>query len=185
MSFASTAFYLLWENLLFFTGATLFFAVVGLGWKSAKPFELPTPFPPWFKIWFLSVQLLGGMLPIVVIFLWGIWWHYQQVLIVFGAYLIMLGLQIVSEIVSLRVFHSVVWVMVPYLYVPYRIWQVYEGLRLFDFNGELIWMRYLLILEIVVWIGNYCLDLSQLPFLLRWEVKGETKKSESQPSSTT
>jgi hypothetical protein len=37
---------------------------------------------------------------------------------------------------------------------------------------ELIWIRKLLIIEIVLWTLN--LDLSQLPRLLRWEVQENT-----------
>jgi hypothetical protein len=83
----------------------------------------------------------------------------------------MLGLQILSEILTLRQYHSVVWVMVPYLYLPYRIWQLYEGLTLLSPESELMWVRHLLIVEIVLWIANYALDVAQLPRLLRWEVQ--------------
>jgi len=82
----------------------------------------------------------------------------------------MLGLQILTESVLLRQFHSVVFVMVPYLYLPYRVWQLYEGMML-NSADELAWMRTLLLAEIVLWTANYALDLSQLPRLLRWEVK--------------
>ncbi|MGI8932701.1 MAG: hypothetical protein ACR2FS_01365 [Phormidesmis sp.] len=43
-------------------------------------------------------------------------------------YLAMLGLQVSSESASLRRFRSTVFVMVPYFYLPYRVWQLYEGL---------------------------------------------------------
>ena len=68
----------------------------------------------------------------------------------------------------------VVWVMVPYLYLPYSIWQLYEGLTLLSPEPELIWVRNLLIIEVVLWTLNYALDLSQLPRLLRWEVQENT-----------
>jgi hypothetical protein len=82
----------------------------------------------------------------------------------------MLGVQILSESLSLRQFHSVVFVMVPYLYVPYRIWQLYEGFSLLNPASELIWVKNLLLVEIVLWALNYALDLAQLPRLLRWEI---------------
>lgn len=81
----------------------------------------------------------------------------------------MLGLQILFEILTLRQFHTVVWVMVPYLYLPYRIWQLYEGLSLLSLENELMWVRTLLLVEIVLWTLNYALDVSQLPRLLRWD----------------
>ena len=89
------------------------------------------------------------------------------------AYFLMLGLQILSEILTLRQFHTVVWVMVPYLYLPYRIWQLYEGLSLLSPENELMWVRNLLLVEIVLWTLNYALDVSQLPRLLRWEIDSQ------------
>jgi hypothetical protein len=88
---------------------------------------------------------------------------------------VMLGLQILSESMALRQFHSVVFVMVPYLYLPYRFWQLYEGLTILGYSSDLLWVRNLLILEIILWTLNYALDVTQLPRLLRWggEVAGQ------------
>jgi hypothetical protein len=171
MIFFNINLYLLLENLLFFLFATFFLVVVGWAWRDVKPFNLPEPLPGWFKIWFGTVQLLGGLLPLLVMLLWGGLWGYTSVLTVLGWYFVMLGLQILSEVLTLRKFHNVVWVMVPYLYLPYRLWQLYEGLTILGSASELLWIRYLLVLEIVIWTGNYALDLSQLPRLFRWEVK--------------
>lgn len=162
---------LLFENLLFFAIATSFFVVVGWAWRQSKHYSLPQPLPEWFKVWFLTVQVVGGLLPLLVMLLWGVWWGYSSVLTVLIPYFVMLGLQILSEIVTLRQFHSVVWVMVPYLYLPYRVWQLYEGLTLLSPASELMWVQNLLLIEIVLWALNYALDLSQLPRLLRWEVQ--------------
>ncbi len=169
MNLFDTNLYLFVENLVFFLVATAFLVVVGWAWRNAKPFSLPKPLPGWFKIWFGTVQLLGVLVPLVVMLLWGVFWGYTSVLTVLGWYFVMLGLQIISEVVTLRQIQNVVWVMVPYLYLPYRFWQLYEGLTILGSTNELLWIRYLLILEIVLWAGNYALDLSQLPRLLRWE----------------
>lgn len=167
---SATAAYLLGENLVFLAIATTFLVIVGWAWRDAKPFDLPEPLPGWFKIWFGSVQILGGLVPLVAMLLWGVWWGHSSVLTVFVPYFIMLGLQIISEILTLRQWHTVVWVMVPYLYLPYRIWQLSEGLGIISPEPELFWIRNLLWLEIVVWTVNYLLDLAQLPRLLRWEI---------------
>jgi hypothetical protein len=167
----NTNLYLLLENLLFLVLATSFIVIVGWAWRHSKPFSLPEPLPEWFKVWFGTVQVVGVLLPLLAMLVWGVWWGYSSVLTVLSWYFVMLGLQILSEILTLRQFHSVVWVMVPYLYLPYRIWQLYEGLTLLSPEPELIWIRNLLIIEIVLWTLNYALDLSQLPRLLRWEVQ--------------
>lgn len=163
---------LFYQDLLFLAIATTFFIVVGWAWRFAKPYDLPQPLPDWFRIWFLTAQIGGGLLPLIGLG-WGIWRSYSNVVAVLVSYLVMLGLQVLSEIVSLRQFRSVVFVMVPYLYLPYRIWQLYEGMTLIA-SDELGWIQTLLWVEIGLWTANYVLDLSQLPRLLRWEDKDIT-----------
>lgn len=107
--------------------------------------------------------------------LWGVWWHYDKVLIVLASYFVMLVLQVISESVSLRQFNSVVFVMVPYLHLPYRIWQLFESLTLLSPENELFWVKNLLLVQIVLWTLNYALDLTQLPRLFKWEDKSEVK----------
>jgi len=103
--------------------------------------------------------------------LWGVWWSDRTVLTVLGWYFIVLGLQIISERVALRELQNVVWVMVPYIYLPYRFWQLYEGLTILGSETKWLWVRYLLIFQLVLWIINYAIDVSQLPRLFRWEVE--------------
>ena len=174
MTFSTTDLNLLFENILFLVAVTSFLVFVGLAWRQSKPYSLPQPLPTWFNIWFLSVQVIGGLLPLLAMLLWGVWWGYSSVLTVLVPYFVMLGLQILSEIVTLRQFQSVVWVMVPYLYVPYLVWQLEQGLTLLRPESELVWVRNLLLVEIILWILNYALALSQLPRLLRWEVHSES-----------
>ncbi|OUL19320.1 hypothetical protein [Nostoc sp. 106C] len=167
--------YLLIENLLFFIVATFFTVVVGWLWRNANPMILPKPLLGWYKIWFSTVQIGGIVLPLIVMLLWGVVWSYSSVLTVLLWYFIMLGLQILFESITLRQFQSVTWVMVPYLYLPYRIWQLYEGLTLVGSEPELIWVRNLLLLEIVLWTANYALDVSQLPRLFNWPIKDNSE----------
>lgn len=67
--------------------------------------------------------------------------------------------------------------MVPYLYLPYRFWQLYEGWKFLSAETDLTWVRNLLIVQIVLWVVNYALDVTQLPRLLRWEVKEKSDTS--------
>jgi len=161
--------YLLLENLIFFAIATALLVVIGWAWRNIEPYELPKPLPGWFKVWFLSVQFLGIVPPLAALLIGGVWQGNFTVLVIFAAYFLMLGLQILSESLSLRRFQSTVFVMVPYLYLPYRFWQLYEGIILLGSDAEVIWVRHILILEIVVWMINYCLDLAQLPRLFHWK----------------
>jgi hypothetical protein len=162
---------ILWENLLFLATATSFLAFAGWMWRKAKPFSLPQRLPTWFSAWLSIVLVLGIALPLVGMVLWGLWWGYTSVLRSLIPYFVMLALQILSESIILKQYQSCVWVMVPCVYLPYRIWQLYTGLILVSLEGELIWVQRLLILEIVLWIFNYGVHLSQLPRLLRWEIE--------------
>ncbi|ERT09400.1 putative membrane protein [Lyngbya aestuarii BL J] len=170
-------FNLILENLIFFVLATSFLGIVGWAWRNAKPYSLPTPLPGWFKFWFGTVQILGLLPPLVVMLIWGVWGDYPLVFSVFASYFLMLALQVITEYLTLRKFPSVVWVMVPYLYLPARIYQLYEGFTLLGSESELLWVRTVLILEIILWIGNYALDLAQLPRLFRWEISENQQTS--------
>jgi hypothetical protein len=158
------------ENLVFFLCATSCLVIVGWGWKDAKPYSIPEPLPQWFKIWFITVQILGVLLPLVIMIFSVVLWDYTGLFTVLLSYFLMLGLQILSESIALKQFHHVVWVMIPYLYVPYRLWQIYEGLQLLDSATQVWWIPNLLILEICLWSGNYLINLSQLPRLWRWQI---------------
>lgn len=181
MTFSTTNLNLLFENLLFFVFATSFLVFVGWAWRHSKPFSLPQPLPAWFKAWFSIVLVVGVALPLLAMILWGVSWGdgnasakgVRSVLQALIPYFVMLGLQILSESVTLNRFQSCVWVMIPCLYLPYRIWQLYSGLTLLSFDGS-IWVQRLLLAEIVLWIFNYGVHLSQLPRLLRWEVQSES-----------
>lgn len=160
-------FRLLLENSLFFLIATGFLAITAWTWRKVSSYSLPKPLPDWFKYWFSSVQILGVLPPLAAL-IWGIWQRQPIVWVVLTGYFVLLILQILCEILTLRQLHSVVWVMVPYLYVPYRLWQLYEGVMLTAGRDDLGWFRELLVAEIFVWGINYLLDLSQLPRLFQW-----------------
>jgi len=159
---------LLVENAVFFTLATGFLAITGWSWRNVEPFALPEPLPGWFKYWFGSVQVLG-ILPPAIALIWAILHNEPIVWSIFAAYFILLALQILTETLTLRKWQSVVWVMVPYLYVPYRLWQLYEGFALTTITTDLVWIQLILLAEIVIWGINYLLDLAQLPRLFRWK----------------
>lgn len=174
MTFSTTDLNLIFENLLFLVITTSFLVFVGWVYRQSLPFSIPQPLPAWFKAWLSVVLVVGVLLPFLAILLWGVRQGNQSVLQALIPYFVMLGFQISSESVTLNRFHSCVWVMIPCLYLPYRIWQLHTGLILLSFESELIWVERLLLAEIVLWIFNYGVHLSQLPRLLRWEVHSQS-----------
>jgi hypothetical protein len=169
MAFSPTILNLFWENFIFLILSTSFLVFVGWVWNTSKPFTLPQPLPTWFKAWLFVVLAVGVALPLITLILWGVWWGKTSVVLALVPYFLMLGFQILSESVTLNQFHSCVWVMIPCLYLPYRIWQLYTGITLLSSESELILIQNLLLLEIGLWIFNYAVHLSQLPRLLHWE----------------
>jgi len=155
------------ENLLFFALATSFLVFAGWLWRYAKPFSLPQPLPSWFKAWLATVIVLGVLLPLVTI-LWAASQGDRIVVLVLVSYFAMLGLQILSESLTVNRFQSCVWVTIPCLYLPYRLWQLYSGLTLINLENGL-WVQSILIAEMFLWAFNYGVHLSQIPRLLRWE----------------
>ena len=134
------------ENLLFFTLATSFLR---------------------FKAWLSSVIVLGILLPLVAM-LWELAQGDRTIVLVFVSYFVMLGLQILSESLTVKQFQSCVWVTIPCLYLPYRLWQLYSGLTLINLENGL-WVQSIFIAEMVLWTFNYGVHLSQIPRLMRWE----------------
>ena len=136
---------LLIENATFFLLSTTFLLGAGWRWRNTRPYELPKPLPTWFQVWFGVVQFWGSVPPLIAM-ICSFWQGIPSLKEVLLAYFVLLALQVVIEVLTLRQFQSIAWIMVPYLYVPYRLWQLWEGL----------------------WGSNYLLDLSQLPRLLQW-----------------
>lgn len=170
---ASTMVNIFIENSLFVIISTSFLVFVGWVWRQAKPFSMPQPLPTWFKAWLSIVLVVGVLFPVLAIVVWGVWWNHESVLLALIPYLVMLALQILSESVTSKRFQSCVWVMIPCLYLPYRVWQLYSGLMLLSLESGTIWVQRLLVVEIVLWIFNYGVHLSQIPRLLRWELQPE------------
>ena len=164
---------LLIENGAFILLSTMFLIVVGWSWRNTQPYELPKPLPDWFKLWFGSVQFLGSVPPLIAM-VCAFWQDIPWLRGVLLAYFVVLALQVLAETLALRQFQTVAWVMVPYLYVPYRLWQLWEGYTLTAAESTASWLPLFFIGEIVVWGANYLLDLAQLPRLLQWPGTSES-----------
>ena len=98
----TTTFNIIFENLLFLGIATSFLVFIGWVYRQSKPFSIPQPLPTWFKAWFSVVIVLGIALPFLAMLFWGVWQGNQSVLQVLISYFVMLGLQILSESVTVN-----------------------------------------------------------------------------------
>ncbi|MBD2090161.1 hypothetical protein H6F67_09875 [Microcoleus sp. FACHB-1515] len=125
---------------------------------------VPQPLPAWFRGWLTIVLMVGIALPIAALAYWVVWLGDRAITAVLVSYLAMLGLQILSESVALNRFHSCIWVTIPCVYLPYRIWQLHRGLSIAENSQVQLFFG----IEIALWIFNYGVHLSQLPRLLAW-----------------
>jgi len=169
------------QDLVFVALAGAFLLLAGWAWRRTQAYTLPRPYPGWFRVWFVSVQLMGGLLPLLA-WAWSAWQGLAGAATFWSSYLAVLGLQILCESLTLRQFRSVVWVMVPYLFVPYRLWQLYDGWALLP--EAALAMRALVGLNLAVWLGNYLLDLAQLPRLFRWPLQAEAEDPASRQTAS-
>jgi len=170
MSLFNENFNSFFESILFFLVTNFCLLFMAWMWRRAKPFSLPQSLPLWFKIWLGIIWLIGIILPILTMLLWGLWWSHTVVLQAMIPYFIMLALQGLSEKVILKVFQSSVWAIIPCFYLPYRIWQLHSGLTLLVMKSEPILVQKVLLLEMIFWLVSYVVHLSQIPTFLNWNI---------------
>jgi hypothetical protein len=161
------------ENLLFFLITTSFLGLMGWNWRQSCPFRLPQSLPRWFSSWLVLVLFVGILVPVIAIVFGWFGLGNTNVLQAFLPYFLMLGLQILCETVTLRNFRSCIWVVIPCLYIPYRVWQLHTGIALVGAEANLLWVKRLLVIEIWFWMLNYGVHLYQIPRLLRWDTQSQ------------
>ena len=76
------------------------------------------------QIWFQVALMIGLLLPGVAFLMWI---RRPKTRTVFGFYLLVLGIQIVTEQICIRVFSSSLLVIVGTLYTGFRVWQLWQG----------------------------------------------------------
>ncbi len=164
-----TATTLLFENLIFFTIATLILAVGIKRYPGARPFPGPvTPWPAWFKVWFKVIWVVGFLLPILILVGWGGVAGESIVWLAIGPYFLLFFLQIGTEQVIWKKYQSPMWVAVPCLYLPWRVWQCVRGLETIDPRTDLAFVEYTLWALLILWIINIGVHFTGIPASMRW-----------------
>lgn len=164
-----TALTLLIETLLFLVVATTVLTVGVLRYPNPRPFPGPvTPWPRWFQIWFKVIWLVGFAIPIVVLVGWGVIGGETIVLLALGPYFVTFIIQIVSEQVVWKKYKSPMWVAVPCLYLPWRVWQSVRGLETIEPRPDLVFVEYSLWALLILWIINIGVHYTGIPNSMRW-----------------
>lgn len=108
------------------------------------------------QIW-LQVAIAIGLLLPGVAFL--VWIRHAGARTVFGFYLLVLGIQIITEQIFSRVFSSSLLVIVGTIYTTFRVWQLWQGQQFLRVNAQSGNVRFsvaqgLLWLMLLFWSAN-------------------------------
>ena len=100
------------------------------------------------KVWVNIALLIGVILPVVM---WIVFWEQPVIRAFFNCYLLVLTVQLASEISLSRTLCKSVFVIIGTLYTGFRIWQLLSGL--YSFTLPLPWLA-LLWLVFLFWVAN-------------------------------
>lgn len=85
------------------------------------------------RIWIQIALVIGLLLPGVAFL---VWIRHQKARTVFGFYLLVLAVQIITEQIANRVFSSSLLVIVGTIYTTFRVWQLWQGQQFFKVTAQ-------------------------------------------------
>ena len=150
-------------NLVFFV-----FACVILIWAQwrATPgprFPGPPPVGPVFKVWLIVIWAVGLLLPIAALILeWSV-----ATRLAILPYLALFVMQVATEVFVWKRWQSPVWVLVPCLYLPWRLFQSGWGFVSVD-SAALPLTSFTLAALFVLWMINIGVHYTNIVNTLRW-----------------
>ena len=120
------------------------------------------------KVWVNVALLIGIIIPVVMLL---VFWHTPAVNQFFACYLLVIVVQLGSEIAFSRLWCKSVVVIVGTLYTGFRIWQLTAGLALMGDRQP--WLG-LLWLVLWFWVANLVMLITlAIPSILSDEVEGD------------
>jgi hypothetical protein len=157
------------ENLVFFAIASTILAVGYLRYRGTAPFPGPVkPWPKWFQVWFRVIWIAGFLLPIATLIAFGFVPGDTAVILALSPYFVMFFLQIASEQYVWQAHKSPIWVAVPCLYLPWRVWQVVRGFEVMEPYPHLTLVTYTLWVLFILWIINIGVHFTGIPASMRY-----------------
>lgn len=157
------------ENLVFFVIASIILAVGVLRYRGTAPFPGPVkPWPAWFQVWFRVIWIAGFLLPIATLIYFGFIPGDQAVILTLVPYFVMFFVQIGSEQLLWQKYKSPIWVAVPALYLPWRVWQVVRGFETMEAYPHQTFVIYTLWVLFILWIINVGVHYTGIPASMRY-----------------
>lgn len=156
--------------------AFIVFAMSILLWGQARvrhapPWPGPRPVGRVFRGWLLVIWLVGFALPVLAIIVDGALGGHGAVWLALLPYLLMFIVQIAFELFVWKRWRSVVWVLVPCLFLPWRCFQVYVGLATVWPMEGLVLTKLTLVALLVLWLINIGVHYTGIALNLRWDLQ--------------
>ena len=156
------------QNAVFFAIASLYVAIGARRTSGTAAFPGPRPVANWFKIWLVVIWIVGLALPIAALLIDGVVRGQSNAAVALGAYLGMFVAQVATELWVWRRWRSPIWVIVPCLYLGWRLWQIVWGFQLIA-NDDAALTRGALVALFVLWVINIGVHFTNVPLTLRWD----------------
>ena len=140
-------------------------------WRLPKPaaaFPGPRPVGPVFKVWLVVIWLVGLLLPLAALVVDGWLGGRVDVRLALVPYFAMFFLQVAAELYVWKRWRSPVWVLVPCVFLPWRVYQVSRGLEVLADPAALLSLVTLYAL-FVLWVINIGVHYTNIPATLRWD----------------
>ncbi len=163
----------MWQNIWLQELGFFVLACAVLAWaqwrlpKPSAPFPGPRPVGRVFKVWLIVIWVVGLLLPLVALVVDGVIGASTATLMALAPYMLMFFAQVASELFCWKRWGSPVWVLVPCLYLPWRLYQSYRGLVIAE-DAPALTVATLYAL-FVLWVINIGVHYTNIPATLRWD----------------
>lgn len=156
------------QNILFFM-----LACACLLWARRRTlpgpvFPGPRPVGPVFRVWLVVIWLVGLALPLAALVYDGLIRGREVTLVALLPYFALFFAQVASEIYVWKRWRSPVWVIIPCLYLPWRVYQQIVGLELVRAEDAPLTQATLWAL-LILWIVNIGVHYTNIVNTLRWD----------------
>lgn len=156
------------QNIAFFVIASLYVWIGAQRAAGTAQFPGPRPPPSWFKVWLVVIWVVGLVLPIVTLVVDGVLGGNNDVWVGLGAYLVMFVAQVVTELFVWKRWRSPIWVIVPCLYLTWRLWQIWWAWTLPGVAASEL-ASFTCAALFVLWVINIGVHFTNIPLTLRWD----------------
>ena len=165
------------QNIAFFAIASVYVWLGARRLTGTAAFPGPRPPPNWFKAWLVVIWIVGLVLPVITLVLVGLMGGIRDVSIGLAAYLVMFFAQVATELFVWKRWRSPIWVIVPCLYLSWRLWQIVWAWNLPAVDSSAL-ATFTYGALFVLWVINIGVHFTNIPRTLRWDCKESNNSAE-------